>query len=275
VRPVAVVAAAFLPLAVPAVASAASVLDRVVAGTDAVTLHLTRRTAPEVRLFPDPPRLVVDLPGTKLDLRRRNYPGKGRFLKKVRCALFSPDPKPVARVVLDLKAKTDFKTGWDGSRFTIVLGKNAPVRKAAPRPAVQKPPGPRSAPPPAASQPSAPKPALYHSEELPIGAEEISLGEGMTARSSCGDEACFMKAYKECSAAAISYTLSDVLTYRYEVVGRQNGRCRMRMHSVANPNAAWVGKSMICWVDNAFAFDRAVTDLSRCRGSLKDLMSGG
>ncbi|MGH9365394.1 MAG: type IV pilus secretin PilQ, partial [Thermoanaerobaculia bacterium] len=142
----------------------------------------------------NPPRVVVDLPGVKNEVRRRTIPVKGDVVSRVRIAQFHGEPDLVTRVVVDLARPVAHAVKTDGERLAVLVGaglekpaaiaeKSQPSRTmiAAEKP-VEAVPGPASmqvetsasasasapadkpiaaaaAPAPAVSQPPAPAPA--------------------------------------------------------------------------------------------------------------------
>jgi type IV pilus assembly protein PilQ len=86
--------------------------------------------APRDFVLENPPRLVVDLPGVKNQVRRRVMPVKSSLVSRVRISQFQSAPDPVTRVVLDLARSLPHTLLADGERLSVVVaagrGDNAP-----------------------------------------------------------------------------------------------------------------------------------------------------
>ncbi len=164
--------------------------------------------APKDFLLDNPPRLVVDLPGVKNQVRRRVVPVKSALVSRVRVSQFQSLPDPVTRVVLDLARPLPHSLISDGERLAVLVrgGEVAaavssspsqtriaePAASAAPSPAPEEklvrkedfPP----VPPPAAttsSEPPAPSPAAPQSlqtapvRETAVSTSAAKLPEGV------------------------------------------------------------------------------------------------
>jgi type IV pilus assembly protein PilQ len=88
----------------------------------------------------NPPRIVVDLPGVKNEVRRRVVPVKSAMVFRVRISQFQTQPEPVTRVVVDLTAPTAYSLRADGERLALTVGKSetaalVPVPAESPAPA--------------------------------------------------------------------------------------------------------------------------------------------
>ncbi len=85
----------------------------------------------------NPPRIVVDLPGVKNEVRRRVVSVQSAMVSRVRISQFQTQPDQVTRVVVDLTAPTPYALRMDGERLWLSIGK---VETAAvPPPAVAAP----------------------------------------------------------------------------------------------------------------------------------------
>jgi type IV pilus secretin PilQ/predicted competence protein len=75
-----------------------------VADSSGVTVHLTGRgqLAGKTFTLPNPPRVVVDLPGVINRVTKRVQPVGEAGVQRVRVAQFATSPKPIVRVVVDL-----------------------------------------------------------------------------------------------------------------------------------------------------------------------------
>jgi type IV pilus assembly protein PilQ len=107
-------------------------------------------------LLENPPRLVIDLPGVKNQVRRRVVPVQSGLVSRVRVSQFQSAPEPVTRVVLDLARPVAHSLRPEGERLTVLVA----AEKAA---AAGPPPSSTTvaAPPeaPAATAPAPPAPA--------------------------------------------------------------------------------------------------------------------
>jgi type IV pilus assembly protein PilQ len=115
-------------------------------------------------LLENPPRLVIDLPGVRNQVRRRVVPVRSALVSRVRVSQFQSQPSPVTRIVLDLARPLPHALRADGERLAIVVrageavaevrASPAPPRASEPAENAQRPPetvDPRPAPAPAAA----------------------------------------------------------------------------------------------------------------------------
>ncbi|MGH9367250.1 MAG: AMIN domain-containing protein, partial [Thermoanaerobaculia bacterium] len=147
--PVESVAAAELPPPAPAPIPAARI--EIGHTLEEVTAHPSQEGV-EVALLGDgalaakdfvlsnPPRIVVDLPGVKNEVRRRVVPVESAMVSRVRISQFQTQPELVTRIVVDLTAPTAYSLRADGERLSLRVGRvevadaspTAPARMAAP-----------------------------------------------------------------------------------------------------------------------------------------------
>ena len=80
---------------------------------------------PKDFLLDNPPRVVVDLPGVKNEVRRRTIPVKGGLVSRVRVAQFHGEPDLVTRVVVDLARPMPHVIRTDGERLAVLVGEGA------------------------------------------------------------------------------------------------------------------------------------------------------
>lgn len=214
-RAVAVLTAAALLGPSPALAAEAqrATLEGVEAGTDKVSIHLSKPSQFNAFTTAEPPRLVVELLNTEHEGPSQVVKGKGKFLEKVRAGQYQKDPAPIARVVLYLKSLVSYKARWEGPRLDVELvgpqsdadvaaaaapPAPAPVKKDPPPPpavAVSTPvakPQPKPAPVPAAApvvaaKPPAPAPvpapkpaAALPVETVAAAKDDVAMPKGMT-----------------------------------------------------------------------------------------------
>ncbi len=78
--------------------------------------------APKTFALENPPRVVVDLPGVKNDLRRRAIVVKSDLVTRIRVSQFSTSPDMITRIVLDLSRPTPYSIRADGERLAVVVG---------------------------------------------------------------------------------------------------------------------------------------------------------
>ena len=104
--------------------------------------------APKDFVLANPPRIVLDLPGVRNEVRQRAIAVSGNVVSRVRVSQFQTAPEFVTRVVLDLSAPTPHAISTDGERLSVVVGRQAATAIAA-RPRVE----PEAAPAPAAAPP--------------------------------------------------------------------------------------------------------------------------
>ena len=119
----------------------------------------------------NPPRIVVDLPGVKNEVKQRTIAVKDDVVTRVRISQFQTSPEYVTRVVVDLAQPMPHALVPDGERLAVVVGENASAEtmaQVAEEPAVSEPvatmaaapaPAPVVEPPPAQVGERRPPPA--------------------------------------------------------------------------------------------------------------------
>ncbi|HSE62191.1 MAG TPA: AMIN domain-containing protein, partial [Thermoanaerobaculia bacterium] len=150
-----VVAEPLAPPAPPALVRAemAHSLEEVTAETagDGVSVRLLGDGNLQARDFvlANPPRVVIDLPGVRNDVRKRVLPlAGGGPVSRVRISQFQSSPEPVTRIVLDLVRPSAYTVRADGERLSVHVGGNDPAAASAAAPPVVV----AEAPPPAPSR---------------------------------------------------------------------------------------------------------------------------
>ncbi|HMF07520.1 MAG TPA: AMIN domain-containing protein, partial [Thermoanaerobaculia bacterium] len=134
--PAPVVAKAAAPApAAPARVEIAHVLEevRVASAHGELTVSLLGDGALQARDFTleNPPRIVIDLPGIKNEVRKRVIPASGGQVSRIRISQFQTSPDLVTRVVIDLTRPTPHAVQADGERVAIVVGRTGATAAAA------------------------------------------------------------------------------------------------------------------------------------------------
>ena len=125
----------------------------------------------------NPPRIVVDLPGVKNEVRQRTITVKDDVVLRVRVSQFQTAPESVTRVVVDLARTMPHALVPDGERLAVVVGQSPEAAPAeaphtAAAPAVAGPVATVSSEPPAVAEPAvAPSPSVTTVAEKPAPAE--------------------------------------------------------------------------------------------------------
>ena len=108
----------------------------------------------------NPPRIVVDLPGVKNEVKQRTIVVKDDVVTRVRISQFQTTPEYVTRVVVDLAKPMPHALVPDGERLAVVVGENAAAEtmaQVAEEPAVTQPETAiAAAPAPVVEPPAAP-----------------------------------------------------------------------------------------------------------------------
>jgi type IV pilus assembly protein PilQ len=134
------VAPAAEPIAVPLTASLpkAKKLQRVeTSGSGAnVQVRISGDGALSYKAFTleNPSRLVIDFSGVKSAVAKPNVAMSDAVVKRVRVGQFATTPNPIARVVLDLTAKSPYRIGEEGDAIRVVFGDVSSIAAAAPAP---------------------------------------------------------------------------------------------------------------------------------------------
>jgi type IV pilus assembly protein PilQ len=90
----------------------------------------------------NPPRIVVDLPGVRNEVKQRTIVVKDDVVTRVRISQFQTSPEYVTRVVVDLARPMPHALVPDGERLAVVVGQNASsetMAQVAEEPAVAQP----------------------------------------------------------------------------------------------------------------------------------------
>jgi len=136
-------------------------------GQVSVTLLGDGWLAPKDFVLANPPRVVLDLPGVKNEVRQRAIAVSGNVVTKVRVSQFQTSPEYVTRVVLDLSAPAPHALASDGERLAVIVGQDAVASAAAQTPSIAA----AAAPAPAAAPVSEPE---RKAEAAPVTQTEIA-----------------------------------------------------------------------------------------------------
>jgi type IV pilus assembly protein PilQ len=155
--PVAASVAAAEPVSVAARGEMAHALETVTAeprdGGVSIALLGDGWFSPKDFVLANPPRLVIDLPGVRNEVRQRAITVKGDVVSRVRVSQFQTSPELVTRVVIDLARPVAYTLAPDGERLAVLVGEGVAAASVAPAPApaAPAPVAPASIEPPAST----------------------------------------------------------------------------------------------------------------------------
>ncbi|MFA5211030.1 MAG: hypothetical protein WC414_00820 [Patescibacteria group bacterium] len=94
----------------------------------------------------------------------------------------------------------------------------------------------------------------------------------------CGRIDCFADKFAGCNTNIVFEQTKDLSTTRYEIIGRENGKCRIKMTYLKYPKNELENKEMICLFDNKKTFTEAENEVinniktADCKGELADIL---
>jgi type IV pilus assembly protein PilQ len=133
--------------------------------------------AGKVFALPDPPRVVVDLPGVVNRVSRRVLPVDSQGVSRVRIAQFASAPDPVVRVVVDLAGEQGYRLESTAQGAVLRIGGAMPEQVAAVPPPAPEPQAVAAVAAPAAAEPLAVQPAPLE----PVALEPAAVAAATTA----------------------------------------------------------------------------------------------
>jgi len=141
-------------------------------GRVAITLVGDGWFAPKDFVLANPPRLVIDLPGVKNEVRQRAIAVKGDVVSRVRVSQFQTSPEMVTRVVIDLARPVAYAIAPDGERLAVLVGEGVSAAEIAP-----SAPAAPAATAETQTADEAPAPASASIHETPVAASTTTIAE--------------------------------------------------------------------------------------------------
>ncbi len=103
-------------------------------GRVSVTLLGDGWFSPKDFVLANPPRIVLDLPGVKNEMRQRSIAVQGELVTRVRVSQFQTTPELITRVVIDLARPVAHAVVPDGENLAVVIGEGVTTAESAPTP---------------------------------------------------------------------------------------------------------------------------------------------
>ena len=129
------------PAAAPAISTAARgetahALEKVSVDSTgtrvSVTLSGDGWFSPKDFVLANPPRIVLDLPGVKNEVRQRSIAVQGDLVSRVRVSQFQSSPELITRVVIDLSHPVAHVVVPNGEHLAVVIGEGVSLAEVAP-----------------------------------------------------------------------------------------------------------------------------------------------
>ncbi|MEK7072298.1 MAG: hypothetical protein AAB969_01895 [Patescibacteria group bacterium] len=110
--------------------------------------------------------------------------------------------------------------------------------------------------------------------------DRIHIETPVTQTINCGSQDCFEQKFSKCEKATMKASAVGA-EYYYEIIGQEQGGCKMLTRYNTNPNPAWVGKNMICLYNNLLKLEEAnkqvlngvINGSIKCEGELFQVLS--
>ena len=142
-------------------------------GRVAITLVGDGWFAPKDFVLANPPRLVIDLPGVKNEVRQRAIAVKGDVVSRVRVSQFQTSPEMITRVVIDLARPVAYAIAPDGERLAVLVGEGVSAAEIAP----SAPTAPAATAEAQVAEAPAPASAPASVHEAPVPASTTTIAE--------------------------------------------------------------------------------------------------
>ncbi|MDX1536067.1 MAG: hypothetical protein R3346_04910 [Candidatus Spechtbacterales bacterium] len=114
----------------------------------------------------------------------------------------------------------------------------------------------------------------------------VGINTDVIREENCGYEGCFDDKFKNCEPAKSFSLIPGFVGIYYEIIGPDDGGCRMTAKYPKNPNPEWEEKELICSYDNSIEFQKSFMSVydslvkgvdspgtQTCEGPLVDILS--